>query len=124
VKQRPHESLPDTASFAGDVMRELHRRGGRAGVIELQDAMRATLLSEGHEASRRWERRFLNLFGWAILMLRDLGEVDRRPPSEWEPSGAFEALQPVGTTAAQDIRRHEWLEKWHEAMRDADVWDD
>jgi hypothetical protein len=111
--------LPDTASLGGLAMRELERRGGRAGVTELHDAVRATL-AVGFEPRHSWEREFHNDFGWAMRMLRILEEVERFPASESEPSGWYEALprDPEATNAELERRREQWLKtakpKWYD----------
>jgi len=91
-------------------MRELERRGGRSGVTELHDAVRATVAA-GFDPPHSWDRRFDNDFGWAMMMLRVLDEIVRHPSSELEPSGWYEALPRDPEVADEELgrRREEWV---------------
>jgi hypothetical protein len=108
--------LPTTDELGAVVMRALERRAVRTDLAELRESVRVSV-SYGLETGKAWEREFLNVFRWAMLMLSSLGEVRRWLPSPEFPTGSYEVVQ--GDSDARHSerarRRREWVEQWRKS---------
>ena len=84
---------PDTLDVASLVMREVNRRGGSCEILELREAVTRQVAP-----SWTWRRSFTHTYDWAIVILTDLGELERvdsadggsrvvcyRLASDWDP---------------------------------------